>query len=197
MGGTALAGRTQRRWTASRLLAAIVGLVALVSGLAVWTSGQASASKSTTTFVVNAGNMEPTLQIGAQVVVNRLAYRHHNVKRGDIIVFSNPPTLNCGGPFVADHIDRVIGLPGDTISLTNGSKGYIVINGKRLDETWLPTSERGITFPGPVGTPYSLAKAYKVPAGRYFVMGDNRTDSCDSRYWGPVAKVLIVGRVER
>jgi signal peptidase I len=53
-----------------------------------------------------------------------------------------------------------------------------------------------VTRAGPGGTLYSLQHAYKVPADDYFVMGDNRTDSCDSRYWGPIPKSLIVGKVE-
>jgi signal peptidase I len=123
----------------------------------------------------------------------RLAYRHHSVRRGDIIVVANPPTQNCGGPFVSDLIDRVMGLPGQTISLSNG---YVLIDGKRLNETWLPSSVQGSTFPGPAGPAYNLAKSYRISAGHNFVMGDNRADSCDSRYWGTVPKVLIVGRVD-
>ena len=97
---------------------------------------------------------------------------------------------------VNDLVKRVIGLPGETISLTKGTKSYVLINGKRLDETWLPSSAQGSSYPGPTGTPYSLNHPYVIPANHYFVMGDNRTESCDSRYWGPISRNLIVGKVE-
>jgi signal peptidase I len=95
---------------------------------------------------------------------------------------------------VADLVKRVIGLPGETISLSG--HGYVLINGKRLDETWLPSSVQGTTYPGPAGNAYALDQPYKIPADEYFVMGDNRDDSCDSRYWGPLAGSLIVGKVD-
>jgi signal peptidase I len=145
------------------------------------------------TFFIPSGSMEPTLQIGDRILVNKLSYHLHGVDRGDIVVFSRPPTENCGGPEVNDLVKRVIGLPGDVVSL---SGGYVYIDGKRLDETWLPSSEQGITVPGPPGNSSNLATAYRVPSNDYFVMGDNRTDSCDSRYWGPISKSLIVGKVD-
>ena len=145
------------------------------------------------TFFIPSGSMEPTLQIGDRILVNKLSYHLHGVDRGDIVVFSRPPTENCGGPEVNDLVKRVIGLPGDVVSL---SGGYVYIDGKRLDESWLPSSEQGITVAGPAGNSSNLARPYRVPANDYFVMGDNRTDSCDSRYWGPIAKSLIVGKVE-
>ncbi len=145
------------------------------------------------TFFIPSGSMEPTLQIGDRILVNKLSYHLHGVDRGDIVVFSRPPTENCGGPEVNDLVKRVIGLPGDVVSL---SGGYVYIDGKRLDESWLPASEQAITVPGPPGNGSNLARPYKVPTNDYFVMGDNRTDSCDSRYWGPISKSLIVGKVE-
>ncbi len=145
------------------------------------------------TFFIPSGSMEPTLQIGDRILVNKLSYHLHGVGRGDIVVFSRPPAENCGGPEVNDLVKRVIGLPGETISV---SGGHVYVNGHRLDETWLPSSEQGVTKPGPSGTAYSLDQAYRVPANDYFVMGDNRTDSCDSRFWGPISKSLIVGKVE-
>ena len=145
------------------------------------------------TFFIPSGSMEPTLQIGDRILVNKLSYHLHGVDRGDIVVFSRPPAENCGGPEVNDLVKRVIGLPGDVISL---SGGYVYIDGKRLDESWLPASEQGITSAGPTGTPSDLGHPYRIPAGDYFVMGDNRTDSCDSRYWGPISRSLIVGKVE-
>ncbi len=145
------------------------------------------------TFFIPSGSMLPTLQIGDRILVNKLSYHLHGVDRGDIVVFSRPPAENCGGPEVNDLVKRVVGLPGDVMSL---SGGYVYIDGKKLDETWLPASEQGVTAPGPVGNRANLAHPYRVPANDYFVMGDNRTDSCDSRYWGPIPKSLIVGKVE-
>ncbi len=145
------------------------------------------------TFFIPSGSMEPTLQIGDRILVNKLSYHLHGVDRGDIVVFSRPPAENCGGPEVNDLVKRVIGLPGDVMSL---SGGYVYVDGKRLDESWLPASEQGVTSAGPAGTASDLAHPYRIPANDYFVMGDNRTDSCDSRYWGPISKSLIVGKVE-
>jgi len=145
------------------------------------------------TFFIPSGSMEPTLQIGDRILVNKLSYHLHGVDRGNIVVFSRPPAENCGGPEVNDLVKRVIGLPGDVVSLTDG---YVYIDGKKLDESWLPASEQGITVAGPAGNTSNLARPYRVPANDYFVMGDNRTDSCDSRYWGPISRSLIVGKVE-
>jgi signal peptidase I len=147
------------------------------------------------TFFIPSGSMEPTLQIGDRILVDKLAYHLHSVHRGDIVVFSRPKDEDCGGTPVNDLVKRVIGLPGETISLTKGSKSYVEINGKRLNEPWLPSSAQGMSFPGPAGPNYSLNNPYKIPANHYFVMGDNRTESCDSRYWGPIPRSLIVGKV--
>jgi signal peptidase I len=146
------------------------------------------------TFSIPSGSMEPTLHIGDRIVVDKLAYDLHGVGRGDIVVFARPPAEDCAGAPVADLVKRVIGLPGETISLSGN--GYVLVNGKRLDETWLPESEQGKTYPGPSGNPYSLDHPYKIPANHYFMMGDNRGDSCDSRYWGPIPKSLMVGKVD-
>ena len=145
------------------------------------------------TFFIPSGSMEPTLGVGDRILVNKLSYDLHGVNRGDIVVFSRPPAENCGGPEVNDLVKRVIGLPGNVISL---SGGHVYVDGKQLDESWLPQSDQGVTTAGPPGTKYSLVKPFKVPANDYFVMGDNRTDSCDSRYWGPIPKSLIVGKVD-
>ena len=145
------------------------------------------------TFFIPSGSMEPTLQIGDRILVNKLSYHLHGVDRGDIVVFSRPPAENCGGPEVNDLVKRVIGLPGDVLSL---SGGYVYIDGKRLNESWLPATEQGITSAGPTGNSSNLAHPYRIPANSYFVMGDNRNDSCDSRYWGPIQKSLIVGKVD-
>jgi signal peptidase I len=131
------------------------------------------------TFYIPSGSMEPTLDIGDYIVVNKLAYDVHAVHRGDIVVFRRPPSEDCGGPVVPDLVKRVIGLPGETVS---GQNGQVYIDGKPLAEPWLP--------PGDDTAPFS---AVQVPANSYFVMGDNRGDSCDSRSWGPVKHSYLVG----
>jgi len=142
------------------------------------------------TYFIPSGSMEPTLQIGDRILVDKLSYHLHAVHRGDIVVFARPLAEDCGGTPVNDLVKRVIGLPGETVSL---SDGRVDINGKPIAEPWLP---KGVyTGPGPPGSPTNLAKPYKVPQNSYFVMGDNRPESCDSRYWGPVKRSLIVGRV--
>lgn len=145
------------------------------------------------TFYIPTGSMEPTLNVGDRILVNKLSYHLHGIHRGDIVVFNRPPAEDCGGPVVGDLVKRVIGLPGDRVSV---SGGYVDINGQRLNESWLPASRQGITGQGPAGNTANLVHPYKVPANEYFVMGDNRMDSCDSRYWGPVSRSLIVGKVE-
>jgi signal peptidase I len=145
------------------------------------------------TFFIPSGSMEPTLQVGDRILVNKLSYHLHGVGRGDIVVFSRPPAENCGGTEVNDLVKRVIGLPGESISL---SHGHVEINGKVLNESWLPASVQGVSVPGPPGTPYNLTRPYRIPANHYFMMGDNRTESCDSRYWGPIPRSLIVGKVD-
>jgi signal peptidase I len=190
-GGTGRPGgdrQPPRSWYRHRALreAAVIVLVAVVAAVLL-------RAFVVQTFYIPSGSMEPTLQIGDRIVVNKLSYEFHGVDRGDIVVFSRPPTEDCGGPQVNDLVKRVIGLPGETISL---SGGFVYIDGRRLDEAWLPASEQGITTPGPNGTPYSLVHPFHIPTGDFFVMGDNRADSCDSRWWGPISGSLIVGKVE-
>jgi signal peptidase I len=144
------------------------------------------------TFFIPSGSMEPTLKIGDRIVVDKLSYRHSGAKAGDIVVFARPPAENCGGGDVADLVKRVIALPGQTISLADGN---VFINGRPQREPWLPAPVRSTTLAGPAGTSYNLQKPFVVPSDDYFVMGDNRTESCDSRYWGPISKSLIVGKV--
>lgn len=145
------------------------------------------------TYSIPSGSMEPTLNVNDRILVNKLAYDFHSVHTADIVVFTTPKDEHCAGPPVHDLVKRVIGLPGQTVSLKDG---YVYINGKRLQENFLPASVRNQTDPGPIGTPYSLTKSFKVPAKDVFVMGDNRLASCDSRYWGPIPESTIVGKVD-
>jgi signal peptidase I len=145
------------------------------------------------TYSIPSGSMEPTLQIGDRIVVNKLSYHLHGVDRGNIVVFSTPPTENCAGQPVSDLVKRVIGLPGETISLADGR---VYINGHVLPEPYLPPDARNDTYPGPSNAGYSLNHAYRIPAGEVFMMGDNRSQSCDSRYWGTIRESTIVGKVD-
>jgi signal peptidase I len=145
------------------------------------------------TYSIPSGSMEPTLNINDRILVDKLAYDLHGIHRGDIVVFSTPRNEDCAGPPVADLVKRVIGLPGETISL---SGGHVYIDGKELAQPWLTAAAKRGTFPGPSSEPYSLNHPYTVPSGDVYMMGDNRAESCDSRYWGPIPESTIVGKVD-
>lgn len=129
-------------------------------------------------FYIPSRSMEPTLRIGDRVLVNKLSYKVHDINRGDIVVFERPKDEPPDA--IKDLIKRVIGLPGETISTQNGQ---VYIDGRPLDEPYLPD-----------GTVTDNLPPTKVPDGEVFVMGDNRGDSRDSRYFGPIDEGLIVGR---
>ena len=141
-------------------------------------------------FYIPSPSMVPTLQVGDRIMVNKLSYDFHGVHRGDIVVFKRPPLEEQDFP---DLVKRVIGLPGESVSTQNG---HVYINGKLLSEPWLspgPSSYTG-ALPDDQHPQFNMPGPFTVPAGEYFVMGDNRTDSEDSRYFGPIQQSLIVGR---
>ena len=141
-------------------------------------------------FSIPSLSMYPTLQVGDRIIVDKLSYHLHAVHRGDIVVFRRPPLED---QEYADLVKRVIGLPGETIS---SQDGHIYINGKKLNEPWLPSGPSNYSgpLPGDSHPQFNLPGPVKIPAGEYYVMGDNRTDSEDSRFFGPIPKSLIVGR---
>jgi signal peptidase I len=141
-------------------------------------------------FSIPSLSMYPTLKVGDRIIVDKLSYHLHAVHRGDIVVFARPPLED---QEYADLVKRVIGLPGETIS---SKDGHVYINGRQLDEPWLPPGEAGTTsaLPGDAHPQFNLPGPVKIPGGEYFVMGDNRTDSQDSRFFGPIPESLIVGR---
>jgi signal peptidase I len=130
------------------------------------------------TFYIPSDSMVPTLQDHDRVVVNKLAYHMHSVHRGDIVVFTTPEGVN---PTFKDLVKRVIGLPGETVE---GKGGHVSVNGTQLPETYLPKGVYTSDF-GPV----------VVPANSYWVMGDNRGDSEDSRVFHAIPGHTIVGKV--
>jgi signal peptidase I len=142
-------------------------------------------------FYIPSGSMLPTLQVGDRIIVDKLSYRFHDPRRGDIVVFARPALEDQA---YADLVKRVVGLPGETISSQNGA---VYINGKRLVEPWLPAGSQSFTgaLAGGDGHPqFDLPGPVKIPPGEYYVMGDNRRDSEDSRFFGPIPGSLIVGR---
>jgi signal peptidase I len=148
-------------------------------------------------------SMEPTLNVGQRVLVNRIGSRFTDPKVGEIMVF-HPPVgskrmLQCGDtnqgqghaqpcgrptPQKADDnfIKRVVAGPGDTIAIRDG---HVIRNGKQARETFTRACGGGAdcNFPNPI----------TIPPGHWFMMGDNRGSSDDSRFWGPVPKKWIIG----
>ena len=123
--------------------------------------------------------MVPELKVHDRVLVNKVSYRLHDIHRGDIVVFKRPPN-EIGNDAIKDLIKRVIGLPGDTIE---GRNNHIFVSGRQLDEPYLHA-----------GVVIDDFSPRRIPAGHYFVMGDNRTNSKDSRAFGPIPRSLVVGR---
>jgi signal peptidase I len=123
-------------------------------------------------FRIEGDSMEPNLHNGEYVLIDKISYALHPPERGDVIVFTPPNNER-------DYIKRVIGLPGDTVEVKGGQ---VYVNGVVLDEPYLKNLIR---------TDYPLRT---VEPGHYFVMGDNRNNSSDSRAFGTIAPQSIVGR---
>jgi signal peptidase I len=148
-------------------------------------------------FYIPSASMEPTLQVGDRVLVNKLSYRTHDVNHGDIVVFERPPSTaqqvdGCNGQPVSfpgvsgdqevkDLIKRVIALPGETVEVR---AGHVFVQGVQIDEPYLKPNEV---------TPQDFS-CIKVPNGKVFVMGDNRNNSMASNRFGPIEERSIVGR---
>ena len=167
-------------------------LVTIAVAIAFVLAFQAEVAKP---YRIPSPSMEPTLhcakpvancegRFSDRVIANRLAYRFRNPERGDIVVFEAPATadrcgLNDGGsPFVK----RIVGLPGEVVS---EREGVIYIDGDRLVEPYVAPSRRG----------HETHNWPRVAPGHYFMLGDNRTRSCDSRTWGTVPRGNLIGPV--
>ncbi len=149
-------------------------------------------------FYIPSPSMVPTLAVGDRIMVNKISYDLHGVHRGDIVVFKRPPLEDQDYP---DLVKRVIGLPGETISTDNGHvyincKDQVFAHCTPLAEPWLPSGPQSYTgaLPDDQNPQFNMPGPVKIPANEYFMMGDNRTDSEDSRFFGPIPKSLIVGR---
>jgi signal peptidase I len=170
-------------------LVTILGAILIVLAIKQWVINP---------YRIPSSSMEPTLHCAQpgdgclapggllhgsdRVLACRICYELRSPKRGDIVVFNTPPKAQevCGTGGV--YVKRLIGLPGDTWSEKNG---YVYINGKLLDEPYIKPEFRD----------HMTLKARKIPPGQYFMMGDNRAGSCDSRRWGTVPRKNLIGKV--
>jgi signal peptidase I len=150
-------------------------------------------------YRIPSASMEPTLHCARpthgclgthddRVIANRLAYVFGSPKRGQIVVFTAPPTAEACGreDGGSTFVKRLIGLPSDTVH--QDAQGYIGVNGQKLDEPYVPAGERAadVQYRG---------RMWHVPKGEYFMLGDNRGGSCDSRAWGAVPRSNLIGPV--
>jgi signal peptidase I len=166
----------------------IVGAVAIVLAIKAWVVNP---------YRIPSSSMEPTLhcarpaadcesRFSDRVLANRFIYRFTEPERGDVVVFETPPQAQAkcgaGGTFVK----RIIGLPGETVQIRlREGAAFVYIDGEALREPYIEHDRRDI---GP-------EERFTVPAGHYFVMGDNRSQSCDSRVWGSVPDANLIGPV--
>lgn len=142
-------------------------------------------------------SMSPNYPDSEYLLTEKVTYYLRSPQRGDIVVLAPPSSaendtgVTCGfapktnAPVLDEFIKRIIAVPGEKVMV---SGGHVYINGKILDEAYMhgvPTSS---------GTFLCEGREYTVPAGEYIVMGDNRPNSSDSRYWGPITKSEITGR---
>jgi signal peptidase I len=139
-------------------------------------------------YRVEGPSMTPTLLNGQYILVDKARYFFTSPSRGDIVVFQAPNAalMKCPpAPDSAqpnnDFVKRVIGVPGDTVQIDDG--GAVIVDG-------IPIKEPYIRYPANFSDP----KAIQLGQNEYFVLGDNRSDSCDSREWGPVQRNEIIGR---
>ncbi|BAY86830.1 signal peptidase I [Calothrix parasitica NIES-267] len=125
-------------------------------------------------------SMLPTLETGDRLVIEKISYRFNSPKFGDIVVFQPPPELQRRG-YSQDQafIKRIIGTPGDTLKIDDGK---VYLNGNILQEDYIKEP------------PLQAFQLVRVPQNQYFMMGDNRNDSNDSRYWGFLPKKNMIGK---
>jgi signal peptidase I len=176
----------------------IAGAIAIVLAIKAWVINP---------YRIPSSSMEPSLhcarpgpgclaRFSDRVLANRFIYHLHPPRRGDIIVFKTPKgaedRCGAGGTFVK----RLVALPGDRWEERNG---FIFINGRRLSEPYVQANRRDtrtLTLAPILQDAGIRAKPPdRIPPGYYFMMGDNRVQSCDSREWGPVPRENIIGKV--
>jgi signal peptidase I len=165
-------GRNRRGRGLARVIAEWVAIITVALSVALLVRATVVQA-----FWIPSTSMTPTLKVGDRLLVDKVSFQVREIHRGEIIVFERPATLK---EDFKDLIKRVIGLPGDTVE---GHDGAVFVNGKRLPEPYLPAGLTTKDF-----------APQRVPIDNYFVMGDNREVSWDSRYWGTVERKLVVGK---
>jgi signal peptidase I len=186
---------TKREKSTASSLIELVVIVAVALGLAL--AIQAFLVKP---YRIPSESMVPTLQVGQRVLVNRIGNAFNDPEIGEIVVFHPPQgaeSQTCGAPHQeagqpcpqetpkkasVNFIKRVVAGPGDKISIRDG---HVVLNGKQQKEDF--------TAPCGAGEGCNMPKTITIPPDHYFMMGDNRGESDDSRFWGPVPKKWIIG----
>jgi signal peptidase I len=137
-------------------------------------------------FSIPSGSMRPTLGVGNRILVDKLSVDFGTINVGDIVVFKAPPAVaTLCHDNIPDLVKRVIGVPGDVLNTVGNT---IFIDGHKLHQKWPH-------FPALGTGPESAIHDFTVPAGQYFMMGDNHAISCDSRTWGTVPRSDIIGKV--
>ena len=130
-------------------------------------------------FLVSGQSMEPNFENGDYLIIDEISYRFREPQRGEVIVFRYPDNPS------KRFIKRVVGLPGETVEIKDGKVTVIKNNTETLDESqYLP---KGLETQGDI--------KISIPEDKFFVLGDNRTVSLDSRYWGLLPRKNIIGRV--
>jgi signal peptidase I len=138
-------------------------------------------------FSIPTSSMESTFDVGDRILVWKALFEWRDVHQDDIVVFTHPPLDHCAGPAGTDLVKRVIALPGQTIYSAGNN---IYVDGQRLSQPYLPPHDRL----GPPIPEATRQAPFHVPPGEFYVMGDNRQVSCDSRFWGPIKGTSIIGK---
>lgn len=174
---SAVKSRPGRRLKFYNRWSVYVSILVVFCSLNFLTPGESGLFGATKAYKVPSGSMLPTIEIGDHVICNRMYYRSHNPQREDIIIFQNSKDEN------KDYIKRIVGIPGDTIELRQNT---LFVNGRAVDEPYAQYIHNG-----PMPQSYG---PYFIPENQYFVMGDNRNNSKDSRYYGTIERECIQGR---